>query len=293
MPAEPDRPTPPRRVRLPRSLGGRLGSLSPRRRRFVLAATAVVVLLVAALAGPALVSRLTRSSPHGLPAQDRLGPVLLVPGYGGGTSALDVLAARLRTSGRTATVVQLPDSGTGDLAVEASVLDGYVTQALSGAPSVDVVGYSAGGVVARLWAERYDGAAKARRVVTLGSPFAGTSVASAGAAFDPGACPTACQQLVPGSSLLTQVAAQAPAAGQPPWLSVWTTQDQTVVPPTSADLPGASDLPVQSVCPDEQVSHSQLPTDPAVAGIVLRALGTGAIGSAGAATCGALRALGQ
>jgi hypothetical protein len=280
-------------VRLPRSLGRRLGALSPRRRRFFAAAIAVVVLAAGALAGPAVVSQLTRSSPQGYPAQDRPGPVLLVPGYGGGTSALDVLAARIRAAGRQATVVQLPDSGVGDLSVEASVLDGYVTRALVNAPSVDVIGYSAGGVVVRLWVEQHDGAAKARRVVTLGSPFAGTTVASAGAAFDPGACPTACQQLIPGSSLLTQVGADAPAAGHPPWLSLWTTQDQTVVPPTSASLPGATDLPVQTVCPGEQVSHSQLPTDPAVIGIVLRALGTGPIDSAGAASCSALRALSQ
>lgn len=270
----------------------RLGALSPRRRRFFIAASAVVVLLVGAFAVPAVVGQLTRSTPHGFPAQDRPGPVLLVPGYGGGTSALDVLAARLRAAGRQATVVQLPDGGVGDLSTEASVLDGDVTRALSGAPSVDVIGYSAGGVVVRLWAEQYDGAAKARRVVTLGSPFGGTTVASAGAAADPGACPTACQQLIPGSSLLNQVAADAPAAGHPPWLSLWTTQDQTVVPPTSASLPGATDLPVQSVCPDEQLTHSQLPTDPAVIGLVLRALGTGPIGSAGAVSCSSLRAAG-
>jgi triacylglycerol lipase len=276
------------------AVGRRVGALSPRRRRFVFAATAGVVVLVGALAGPPLVSRLTApAAPTGYPSQERLGTVLLVPGYGGGTSALDVLAARLRTAGRDVTVVQLPDGGTGDLSVAATVLDGDVSSALRSAPSVDVVGYSAGGVVTRLWVEQHDGAAKARRVVTLGSPFAGTSVASAGAAADPNDCPVACQQLVPGSSLLTQLAAAAPVAGHPPWLSVWTTQDQTVVPPTSASLAGATDLAVQTLCPGEQVSHSQLPTDPAVMGMVLWALGTGAIGNVTSLSCTSLRAAGN
>ena len=39
------------------------------------------------------------------PAQDVLGPVLLVPGYGGAQAALEPLAGRIRATGRTATVV--------------------------------------------------------------------------------------------------------------------------------------------------------------------------------------------
>lgn len=275
------------------ALSRRLGALSPRRRWFLGASVAAVVALVCALAGPAVLSRLDGSEPTGYPAQDRLGTVLLVPGYGGGTDSLDVLAARIRAAGRQAVVVQLPDGGVGDLNQQASVLDGYVSNALGSAPSVDLIGYSAGGVVVRLWVEEHDGSAKARRVITLGSPFHGTSVAAAGAAAGAGtgACPAACEQLVPGSSLLTQLDTNAPAGGHPPWLSVWTQQDQTVDPPTSAELPGAVDVAVQSVCPDEQVSHSQLPTDPAVVGMVLRALGTSPLAAPDPSQCSALHAL--
>lgn len=269
-----------------------LRGLSPRRRRFVTACLVVVALVAGGGIALGVVNGLGDSQPSGYPPQDRPGPVLLVPGYGGGTGALDVLAARIRTTGRTATVVQLPDSGTGDLTVEADVLDGYVTSALRSAPSVDVIGYSAGGVVARLWAEEHDGSAKARRVITLGSPFHGTSIASAGAAFDPNACPTACQQLVPGSSLLTRIDATV-LGGHPPWLSLWTTQDQTVEPPDSARLAGAVDVPLQSVCPDEQVSHSALPTDALVTGIVLRAIGTAPLTAPTPAECASLRAVGN
>lgn len=268
----------------------RIAALSPRRRLFLGLSALVVIAVAAAVVVPSVVADAGGSARSGFPAQDRAGPVLLVPGYGGDTASLTRLASRIRATGRQATVVSLPDGGIGDLGTQAGVLDGYVSRALRSAPSVDIVGYSAGGVVALLWAAQYQGASKARRVVTFGSPFHGTAVASAGAAVDPAACPTACQELIPGSSLLTQLGRFAPA-GHPPWLSLWTTQDQTVVPPDSASLPGAIDVPLQSVCADEQVAHGGLPTDDLVTGIVLRALGTAPLSAPTAADCSALRAL--
>jgi len=182
-------------------------------------------------------------------------------------------------------VVRLPGNGTGSLLTDAAALNAAVARALAGgAPSVDVIGYSAGGVVALIWARMDDGAAKARRVITLGSPFHGTSLAAGAAGFVPGACPAACQQLVPGSALLDRLQVTNPA-GLPPWLSLWTTDDQTVKPPDSARLAGAISLAVQSLCPAARISHSQLPTSPVVTAIVLGALGAGPLRAPTAAAC--------
>ena len=90
-----------------------------------------------------------------------------------GNAGLNALAARIRATGRSATVLSLPGDGTGDLVEQAAILNKAVTEALrQGAPSVDLVGYSAGGVVVLLWTVRYGGSTPARRVVTLGSPVA-------------------------------------------------------------------------------------------------------------------------
>jgi triacylglycerol esterase/lipase EstA (alpha/beta hydrolase family) len=157
---------------------------------------------------------------------------------------------------------------------------------------VDVVGYSAGGVVARLWVAQDGGAHEARRVVTLGSPLHGAKIAAVGANLVPGACPVACQQLAPGSALLRQLDA-TPLPAQLPWLSVWSEDDQTVTPPDSALLSGAVNVPLQQICPAEQVAHAQLPTDPLVTGLVLTALGTGPINAPAPSQCRSLLAVGR
>jgi triacylglycerol lipase len=261
-----------------------LHGLPARRRAFVGGVTLLVAAAVCAAAGTIVVRLVGNQSPMALPAQDRPGPVLLVPGYGGSTTSLRVLGRRIAASGRSVTVLNLPGNGTGSLSQVAAEINAVVTRLLHhGAPSVDIIGYSAGGVATLVWAWKDDGSRKARRVVTLGSPFHGTLVAGSAAGFAPGACPLACQQLVPGSSLLAGVAAGVPGGLR--WLSLWTTDDTTVSPPDSARLAGAINVPVQSVCPQQRITHSELPTSRVVAAMVLRAIGAGPIARPGPADC--------
>ncbi len=264
------------------------------RRRRMLGVVVAALILAAAAAGAAVgvahsggsgQAGVTGNGQQAEPAQNRPGPVLLIPGYGGSTGALDSLAGQIRATGRTATVLSLPGTGTGSLVTDAALLNSAVNSALAhGAPSVDIIGYSAGGVVALIWARQDDGAAKARRVITLGSPFHGASLAAAAQAFVPGACPVACQQLTPGSPLLASLDVASPA-GLPHWLSLWTTDDQTVTPPDSARLAGAIDVPIQSICPGVSITHSQLPTNPDVTAMVLQALSTAPLQPPTSADC--------
>ena len=151
--------------------------MSPRRRLLVAAlAVAVVLGAVAALA-----VGVARGPGAGLgPVAPGGTPVLVVPGYNGSPESVGTLAARLRSAGRPVVVVDLPDRATGDLRASATALAAAVDR--TGAARVDLVGYSAGGVVIRLWLADPARALRARRVVLLGTPNHGTELAGAAAA---------------------------------------------------------------------------------------------------------------
>jgi triacylglycerol lipase len=270
-----------------------LASLVPRRRR--LAVGAVLAVLFVAVAVIVVTTGLGGGGHQARPvAQGVAGPALLIPGYGGSRQSLEVLATRLRAGGRDVTVVALPDDATGDIADQASTLASAVrgVVARTKAASVDLVGYSDGGVVARYYVRFGGGNSVVRRVVTLGTPNHGTNLASATDAFGGALCTGACAQVLPGSSFLDRLNSGDESPAGPDWLSLWTENDTTVTPPDSARLQGAVNIDLQTVCADEQVSHGGLPQDPLVIGIVMRSLDVAPLTQPGPADCASLRTLG-
>jgi len=256
-----------RRVRRP------LDSWAPARRRQAFAVLGVVVLALVTLGTWGAV-RATR----GTAAVDQrtLGPVVLVPGYGGDVSDLDPLVVELRSEGRQAIVFRPSGSEEGDLRVQARRLATLVRATLrrTGGPSVDLVGYSAGGVVARLFVRDDGGAGLVRRVLTIGSPHHGTDVAATAKAAV-GGCSPACEQLVPGSDLLARLDAGDETPAGPRWITVRSTSDTVVTPTDSAVLAGALNLLVQDFCPSATTSHGALPGDPVTLATVPAVLGRG------------------
>lgn len=238
------------------------------------------MLVLVVLAGVAMMAvfvgvTATREPPVDPVAQDQLGPVLLVPGYGGNTASLGRLTAALRDTGRDATIVELAGDGRGDLREQARVLDRAADRALdrTSTSSVDVIGYSAGGVIARLWVKDFGGDALARRVLTLGSPHHGTDLAGVASDITPDTCPEACLEMAPESDFMRALNAGDETPDGPLWISIWTTDDKVVSPPTSARLDGALNFSLQSVCPrDAELTHSSLPADASVIAIAVQEL---------------------
>ncbi|CAN5546327.1 lipase [soil metagenome] len=233
---------------------------SPRRLVFfsAIAGLIVVMAVVALLAG--------RSS---APLAGTV-PVVLVPGYGGNASSLQPLTSFLRRKGRAVEPVTLPLNGTGDIDRSARAL----ADAVSGlnASTVDLVGFSAGGIVVRHYVKALGGAEPARRVVLLGTPNHGTEIAELATSFDPSVCKGACAQLGPRSSFLQDLNSGDETPEGASYYSIWTAFDLTVIPPQSAELEGAINIRVQDICRNARTAHGELVTDPLALGIVREAL---------------------
>ena len=253
-----------------------LNALTPQRQRLLIGTVIVGALMASALAWAVV----------GGPRREAQGiPVLLVHGFGGTASSMDRLEGALRGQGRRVVSVQLPRMGTGPIEQSSRAIADAVTE--TGARRVDLVGFSAGGVVVRAYLHELEGATATRRVVLLGSPNHGAELAAFAASADPTTCVDACAQLSPGSSFLEGLNDGDETPDGPDYTSIWTANDRTVTPPESAILEGASNVRVQDVCSDSALGHADLINDPVAIGLVLHAL-------AGQrdATCDALRSLG-
>jgi triacylglycerol esterase/lipase EstA (alpha/beta hydrolase family) len=196
-----------------------------------------------------------RPSPYLAPTQCTL-PVLLVHGYGCNGGYWAALRALLRHEGISHATVDLEP-------VTASI-DDYVPQleaavqrllAATGAPRVVLVCHSMGGLVARAWLRRH-GAERVARIVTLGTPHHGTTLAGLGLGAN-------ARQMRPRSEWLQQLA-QDDAGQRALFTSIWSWHDNIIAPQDSSRLPGAQDIAFGGI------GHVALGSDPRVLAAVLR-----------------------
>ncbi len=199
--------------------------------------------------------------------------VVLVSGYGGDGRDTEPLAVALRADGREVAVLPPIGDNTGDLEEQARLLGEFVDAERGASHEVDVIGFSAGGVVARIWASDFQGATAARRILTIAAPHHGTRLA--GLADLGGFCDEACAQLVPGNDLLRRLNQGDETPAGPQWITIWSESDRTITPVRTASLEGSLGFAVQSVCRDARTGHLQLPDSPVVLAALHTTLGPG------------------
>ncbi|TVR61782.1 MAG: hypothetical protein EA422_12220, partial [Gemmatimonadales bacterium] len=246
----------------------------PRRRlwpQFVAPALILAILAVTSVVGPGPgVEPLQAQTLFGGGDEEAI-PVLLVPGWGDQAPDLEPLRLHLIEEGWPETriaALSFPDPF-GSNQSNAREIDRAVDalRAMTGAPRVDIVAHSMGGLAVRYFLlVRPDVDEAVRRAVFLGTPHRGT-VAAILAWGDGG------REMVPGSDFLTQL--NEGESGVPTGveaLAIRTPVDLRVIPGSSGLLPGALNLEI--CCP----THNQLVEEERTLGAVVNFLRHGAEG---------------
>jgi hypothetical protein len=186
-------------------------------------------------------------------------PVLLVHGYICNHRVWDQMAAALRARGHSVLAINLEPLFC-SIDRYAPLVEQGVNQlcAQSGAQQVALVGHSMGGLALRAWL-RTHGSSRAARVITLGTPHAGTRIA-------PHAPSANGQQMVWHSRWLQDLAASESPATRALLRIALTPQDNIVYPQREQVLPGAP------VTVFDGLGHLQLCLAPAVIAWVLAEL---------------------
>lgn len=191
-------------------------------------------------------------------------PVLLLHGYINNAGALWRLWRALVGKGFGVYTLNLEPVYAGiDHYVPAITARIGAIRALTGAAEVTLVCHSMGGLAARAyldWCAAQNVAPGIAKVVTLGSPHHGTVLARAEWSANG-------RQMVPGSAWLARLAAQEAARQPAAWpcrfVSIYSLDDNIVVPPRSAWLEGARNIEL------EGIGHISLPLARRVIDLVL------------------------
>lgn len=196
-----------------------------------------------------------------LPLPGRRGPrpIIVLHGYAMNRANFIVLAARLAKAG-LGPVLGFEYWSLGRTRSAALKLAEYVEEVrlATGAATVDLIGHSMGGVVARYYVKLLGGDGKVANLITLGSPHAGTDISAIGVG-----APT--KELFFNSTMLQRLDA-APRPRHTRLTVIWSRSDALVPGADSARVAGADELRF------DDLGHLTLLTDARVAAAIAERL---------------------
>jgi triacylglycerol lipase len=156
--------------------------------------------------------------------------VVLLHGIDDTSDLFRHMSPRLRSVGlQTHAMNLVPRNGDAGLDHLAGQLAAWVEANLAAEQSIDLVGFSMGGLVARYYIQRLGGIGRVRRFITISSPHKGTW-----AAFLRGN--RGARQMRPGSEFLEDLNRDAATLGQVEFTTIWTPFDLMIVPADSSRL---------------------------------------------------------
>ena len=183
-------------------------------------------------------------------------PVILVGGYANSVSGWNEWKRSLEADGFQVFIFDPPTVGLGDMEESAKAVAAFILEVRrKTGRKVDVVGFSEGGVLARMAVARLGALGSVDRLVSLATPHAGVPLsglydALKGIEFLRRAIPPASAQLLDGSDLLLRIArddehlrhGRDPRA--PRYASVFSRTLDPIITPWASALQGAVNIPV-------------------------------------------------
>ncbi len=183
-------------------------------------------------------------------------PVILIGGYANSPSGWDEWKRSLEADGFEVFIFDPPTVGLGDMEESARAVADYILEVRrKTGRKVDVVGFSEGGVLARMAVARLGALGSVDRLVSLATPHGGVPLsglynALKGIEFLQRAIPPASAQLLDGSELLLRIArddehlrhGRDPQA--PRYASVYSRTLDPIITPWASALQGAVNVPV-------------------------------------------------
>ena len=204
--------------------------------------------------------------------QDSETPVIIVGGTGTAQPIASVfyapLAGRLQADGYDTHIFGLPGGGLGDIAEAsqdlADLADDVMAQ--TGSDTVDLVGHSQGGLVGRHYIRFQGGEEHVNRMISLGAPHYGTSLANLCDLFGETECLgiTAFEQMSRDSDFTNNLNAGDDSWGDVEYINIATKLDIIVFPYSTSFLDqdsGVTNVAVQDQCLFRPVGHLTLATD--------------------------------
>ncbi len=215
--------------------------------------------------------------------------ILLHGSFSSVASNFSALVPKLLAAGRCVYGLDYGDGGIAAVKTSAAEFAAFVGQIrnATGSPTVDVVGYSQGGLVLRT-ALRLDGLAHDVATAVLLAPSWNGTTAPLVRSVPASLCP-ACADQVAGSPLLRQLDVGGDLDGTVRYAEL-STVDDVVVTPISSQVPSGpagrvrSSI-VQDRCPEATVDHVQLPGNAGAISWTVAALATEGRPSPNAFTC--------
>jgi triacylglycerol esterase/lipase EstA (alpha/beta hydrolase family) len=161
-------------------------------------------------------------------------PTFVVPGWGAPFWHTEWMGRKLEEQGFSVWKLKLPFMGVGSMMKSAEQLGREIDHALeeSGASRVNLVGYSMGGLISRIYLQDFGGSLKLGRALFLGSPQEGV-YAGYPVLITPGG-----RQVRRGSGFMRDLnERRCSCEGGPRCLSVFLSKDGIILPSSSAVLP--------------------------------------------------------